>query len=47
MRLFPLLFTIGMPKKKFYAVTAGREIGIFSSWDECQKQVGTNTELRG
>jgi ribonuclease HI len=32
-----------MPKRKkgskFYAVAAGREIGIFSTWDECQSQV--------
>jgi Caulimovirus viroplasmin len=28
-----------MPKSKFYAVARGREIGIFSTWPECQKQV--------
>lgn len=28
-----------MPKKKFYAVRAGRETGIFESWNECESQV--------
>ena len=26
-------------KVKFYAVWQGREKGVFSSWDECKKQV--------
>ena len=28
-----------MPKRKFYAVAVGRETGIFSTWDQCLKQV--------
>ena len=24
---------------KYYAVKSGRKVGIFTSWDECQKQV--------
>lgn len=28
-----------MAKKKFYAVRAGHETGIFLTWDECKKQV--------
>ena len=24
---------------KFYAVKNGRKVGIFSTWEECQKQV--------
>ena len=28
-----------MSKKKFYAVKNGREIGIFTSWDECKELV--------
>ena len=27
-----------MPKKKYYAVRAGRVPGIYSTWDECKKQ---------
>jgi viroplasmin and RNaseH domain-containing protein len=26
-------------KKKFYAVAKGRKIGIFETWEECQKYV--------
>ena len=25
--------------KKYYAVKEGKNIGIFSTWDECKKQV--------
>ena len=28
-----------MPKRKFYAVAVGHKTGIFSTWDECKKQV--------
>jgi ribonuclease HI len=28
-----------MPKKKFYAVAIGRQLGIFRSWSECEAQV--------
>ena len=28
-----------MATKKYYAVKAGRKTGIFTTWDECQKQV--------
>lgn len=28
-----------MSEKKYYAVKNGREIGIFESWEECQKQI--------
>ena len=28
-----------MPKEKYYAVRAGRETGIFTSWDLCKEQV--------
>lgn len=28
-----------MGKKKFYSVKAGREVGIFSTWSECEAQV--------
>jgi len=28
-----------MPKQKFYVVWKGREPGIYSSWDECARQV--------
>ena len=31
-----------MPKfkrKDFYAVAVGHEVGIFSTWDQCKKQV--------
>jgi ribonuclease HI len=36
-----------MPKK-YYAVRVGREVGIFESWKECQKQVKgfSNAEFR-
>ena len=26
-------------KKNFYAVRKGRNVGIYNSWDECNKQV--------
>jgi len=26
-------------KKKYYAVAKGRKTGIFTSWDDCKKQV--------
>ena len=26
-------------KKKFYAVAVGRKPGIYTTWDECKKQV--------
>ena len=28
-----------MVKKKFYAVAAGKSVGIFESWEECEEQV--------
>ncbi|AAZ12557.1 ribonuclease H1 [Trypanosoma brucei brucei TREU927] len=28
-----------MGKKRFYAVAVGRQTGVFSTWEECQKQV--------
>jgi hypothetical protein len=28
-----------MAKKKFYAVAVGRKVGIYDTWDECEKQV--------
>ncbi len=36
-------------KKNFYAVRNGREIGIFTSWDECRKMVEgfTGAEYKG
>ena len=27
------------PKKKFYVVWKGKEIGVFDSWDKCKKQI--------
>lgn len=34
----PDLF-FAMPKQKFYVVWKGRQTGIFSTWDECKRQV--------
>ena len=28
-----------MVKKKYYAVANGRNVGIYTSWNECEKQV--------
>ena len=28
-----------MPKKKFYVVWKGHKTGVFTSWDECKKQI--------
>ena len=28
-----------MKKTKFYAVRNGKKCGIFSTWDECRKQI--------
>lgn len=28
-----------MPTNKFYAVAIGRTIGVFNTWNECQKEV--------
>jgi hypothetical protein len=34
-----VLLAFAMPKKKYYAVSAGRKVGVFQSWEECKKQV--------
>jgi hypothetical protein len=34
-----VLLSFAMAKKKFYAVSSGRETGVFLSWEECKKQV--------
>ncbi|CAB9519403.1 Pfam:RnaseH [Seminavis robusta] len=38
-----------MAKKKFYAVSAGRKIGIFETWDACKAQVNgyKNAKFKG
>lgn len=39
--------THSMPKKKkFYAVAAGRKVGIYSDWDGCKEQVREEEEKR-
>lgn len=27
------------PRKRFYAVRKGREVGIYTVWEECERQV--------
>lgn len=36
-------------KKKYYAVRAGKKLGIFDNWEECKKQVTgfSNSEYKG
>lgn len=38
--------TTTMPStKKFYAVAVGRNIGIYDTWDECQKEVRVHSNM--
>jgi Caulimovirus viroplasmin len=33
------------PTKKFYAVAVGRNIGIYDTWDDCQKEVRVHSKM--
>ncbi|XP_078397803.1 ribonuclease H1 isoform X2 [Cetorhinus maximus] len=38
-RLSGLIMTLGMKKRFYYAVRAGRKPGVYANWDECKEQV--------
>ena len=42
-------FGKGMPKKKFYAVAIGKKPGVYTSWEDCAKQVNgfPNNKYKG